>query len=380
MKRHTQTSGIRHYYGDDLIELQNEPLKAIDAIFQQYGQCVVQGCEVIATGNGLYNISRGVVALAATDTPVIVMPFDGATAVTLPVYLVSFCQLRTRVYDDGNVKPIAYDYSARLVSIRPSDVPYLEIKSSGAPLFIDVLQNATHRFISDLERKKWDNTSSTTATQGTSGLMSATDKLKLDGIATKANNYTHPNDSSTRHVSDTEKQTWNNKASTTAATDRNSGLMSAADKVKIDGIAEGANKYVHPDDAANKHINILEKAKIARIDDKLQIRVAGHIELPYTSGVIPADKIHMYKGSCTAEVLEVGGTGINVYYRIYHNLKTTSYFPIINLFLDSPILLSVVIKDIKDNYFEVILSAQTSAGAAHATGYYCPFCFYIHEF
>lgn len=51
----------------------------------------------------------------------------------------------------------------------------------------------------------------TNATQSASGLMSSADKTKLDGIATGANNYTHPNDANTRHVTDTEKATWNGK-------------------------------------------------------------------------------------------------------------------------------------------------------------------------
>lgn len=37
-------------------------------------------------------------------------------------------------------------------------------------------------------------------------------KTKLDGIATGANNYVHPNDANTRHVTDAEKSTWNSKA------------------------------------------------------------------------------------------------------------------------------------------------------------------------
>ena len=37
-------------------------------------------------------------------------------------------------------------------------------------------------------------------------------KTKLDGIATGANNYVHPNDTNTRHVTDSEKSTWNSKA------------------------------------------------------------------------------------------------------------------------------------------------------------------------
>lgn len=39
------------------------------------------------------------------------------------------------------------------------------------------------------------------------------EKNKLSGIATNANNYTHPSDANTRHVTDTEKQNWNSKAS-----------------------------------------------------------------------------------------------------------------------------------------------------------------------
>jgi hypothetical protein len=38
------------------------------------------------------------------------------------------------------------------------------------------------------------------------------------------------------------------------ATTSAAGLMSAADKTKLDGIATGANNYVHPTTAGNKHI------------------------------------------------------------------------------------------------------------------------------
>lgn len=66
------------------------------------------------------------------------------------------------------------------------------------------------------------NTTYSNATASTSGLMSSSDKIKLDGIATGANNYTHPSshpatmiteDATHRFVTDTEKTTWNNKAS-----------------------------------------------------------------------------------------------------------------------------------------------------------------------
>ena len=56
------------------------------------------------------------------------------------------------------------------------------------------------------------------ATQAANGLMSAADKKKLDGVAAGANNYVHPSahpasmitqDATHRFTSDTEKNGWN---------------------------------------------------------------------------------------------------------------------------------------------------------------------------
>lgn len=137
------------------------------------------------------------------------------------------------------------------------------------------------------------------------------EKTKLAGIANNANNYVHPTSSGNKHIpsggsagqilrwasdgtaawgSDNNttysafkgatadadggsglvptptkgKQgqylrgdgTWATPANTTYgnATSSSSGLMSADDKAKLDGIASGANNYVHPTTAGNKHI------------------------------------------------------------------------------------------------------------------------------
>ena len=157
------------------------------------------------------------------------------------------------------------------------------------------------------------NTQDTTygeATDSQAGLMSATDKAKLDGIANNANNYTHPSHDAAPeglykvtvdalgHVTATTAVakaditglgipaqdttynafkgasaegaggaglvpapaqgdqakflkadgTWATPANTTyeEATGDAAGLMSAADKTKLDGIEAGANKYTHP--------------------------------------------------------------------------------------------------------------------------------------
>ena len=105
------------------------------------------------------------------------------------------------------------------------------------------------------------------ATQSTNGLMSAADKTKLDGIAENANNYTPPGYTaqasglykvtvdSTGHVSAAAAVDKSDitalgipESDTTysAATTSAEGLMSAADKTKLDGVTAGANKYTHP--------------------------------------------------------------------------------------------------------------------------------------
>ena len=108
---------------------------------------------------------------------------------------------------------------------------------------------------------------SAVATQSTNGLMSAADKTKLDGVTAGANKYTHPSYTArasglykvtvdgTGHVSAATAVAKSDitalgipESDTTysAATPSAEGLMSAADKTKLDGVTAGANKYTHP--------------------------------------------------------------------------------------------------------------------------------------
>ena len=117
-----------------------------------------------------------------------------------------------------------------------------------------ILQDTTNRFVTDAEKATWNaggggstgtvtgvlgtapivsdgNTTTptmsiTAATTSAAGSMSGADKTKLDGIAPNANNYVHPTnhppsiitqDASNRFVTDTEKTTWNAKASLSIA-------------------------------------------------------------------------------------------------------------------------------------------------------------------
>ena len=98
------------------------------------------------------------------------------------------------------------------------------------------------------------------ATTTTHGLMSAADKSKLDGIDTNANNYVHPTNSGNKHIPSggTSGQIlgWSSDGTAQWVDDHNTeysdatttvhGLMSTSDKAKLDGIAANANNYTLP--------------------------------------------------------------------------------------------------------------------------------------
>lgn len=151
-----------------------------------------------------------------------------------------------------------------------------------------VTTSATNNTITVTTYNPATGTNSTTtltfpsATTSLAGLMSAADKAKLDGIAAGANNYTHPNSGVTAgtyksvtvnaagHVTaGTNPTTLSGYGITDAApsshvgatgtahgvaTTSVNGFMSSTDKTKLDGVATGANNYVHPTTAGNKHI------------------------------------------------------------------------------------------------------------------------------
>lgn len=191
MKRHTQQPGIRQWAGEDLLELQSEPLKALDGFFEEYGPCVIKGCHLTDNGDSTYNLSPGLVALAGTDTAGAatfkVVPFAGIDAMPLPIYLTLTHSVVERPYINGQVKPIAYDYRAGVSAIRPDSGEYLELSADSIPRFVDVIQNAEHRFFTDAEREK------------------------LKGIEKNANNYQHPAEHPASMVKFTDGKTFQQK-------------------------------------------------------------------------------------------------------------------------------------------------------------------------
>ena len=160
MKRQHAEVGVKYWDNQDFIDLQGEPLRALDGFFAQYGPCVVQGCEVTKASASTFDVAPGLVVLEGTDhegTPVtMIVPFEGVKGVSMPLCLTLDHTIRERVYGDGKVKPIAFDYYAKPSTVAPTDgTPFFEIKETGTLRFVDVIQDTKHRFATDQQQAQW---------------------------------------------------------------------------------------------------------------------------------------------------------------------------------------------------------------------------------
>lgn len=158
MKRQTQVLGVRNWYGDAFVSLQEEPLKRDRRLLLP-----VRGfCPFRMRGEGKrqqvrHSARSGRAQRSGADnaTVKVVVPFAGITATALPVYLTLGYETETDVYNDGNVKPIAHIYKAVATTVKPAG-SYVQITRDGGVRFIDAIQDATHRLITDNERTAWN--------------------------------------------------------------------------------------------------------------------------------------------------------------------------------------------------------------------------------
>jgi len=197
----------------------------------------------------------------------------------------------------------------------------------------NIAQDASNRLVTDSEKSGWSAKADTdNATQSIAGLMSSSDKAKLDGVENSANNYSHPanhsldiitetstkkimtdverakltgieasannyshpashaasmitESTSKRFVSDTEKADWNAKAETDVATGGAAGLMSASDKSKLDGVAASANNYSHP---ANHPATVITQDTTHRFATDTE-KAAWNAKLAAAGGTVSGD-------------------------------------------------------------------------------------------
>lgn len=131
------------------------------------------------------------------------------------------------------------------------------VAQEGDYTLAQITEDSTHRTVTDAEKLTWNGKADTNvATTSVNGLMSSTDKTKLDGVATNANNYTHPanhppsiitQDTSNRFVTDAEKTTWNGKqdslVSNTNIKTINGESVLGSGNIVVSGAVGGSTAY-----------------------------------------------------------------------------------------------------------------------------------------
>ena len=93
------------------------------------------------------------------------------------------------------------------------------------------------------------------ATTSTAGFMSATDKAKLNGIASGANSYTHPASHPASMITETDSLK----------------VMTAAERTKLSGIAENANNYTHPETHSAAIIEETSLKKVMTAEERTKL-------------------------------------------------------------------------------------------------------------
>ncbi len=182
MKRQVQQIGVRKWFGDDFITIQDELLAVLEGFFGEYGQqFILSGCDVDGT-----TISPGIVGLIDGDG-FHLCRFDGQENAVFPMYLYPVVETENRAYLDNEVKPIAKTY--KVASAGADGGSYLQLKQDGTSArFFDAIQTANRRFVTDAEKSTYLGQAASAISTLRNGVASDFDTLLkiATAIASKA--------------------------------------------------------------------------------------------------------------------------------------------------------------------------------------------------
>jgi hypothetical protein len=166
MKEQVQDTGIRKWYGDDFINMQNEILTAVKSIVEDYGNCVISGVITDADGNGNVIIGAGVAYLKDSSgvNGKLCRIYETTIAETsFPVYLVQASRDRNdiadygRLYEDSATKNIIVEYYTQILTVAPAHSHYIILEANGSVKRLrDAMQDAAYRFVSDTQINLWN--------------------------------------------------------------------------------------------------------------------------------------------------------------------------------------------------------------------------------
>lgn len=155
MKKQVQSTGERDWFADHILTPQDEIWKVLEGWLGQYNQpCILSGCLVSANGSN-FDVSPGIMLLKDIDGNYQYCEFAGATNITLPKYAVLTKTVTDALYYDTNVKPIQNAYNAVLQNGLPSEGFYMQFLSANTPNWKDVIQDSTHRLVTDTQINAW---------------------------------------------------------------------------------------------------------------------------------------------------------------------------------------------------------------------------------
>jgi len=227
MKRHIQNAGLKKWFGDYLCELESEPLAAVDQWASAYGGCILSGGTLTLVSGTTYDVASGLVVLKI-DGEYKVAPLPATPNVDVSVQKVIRLKKTavTGQYQNPSDLTIAYDYSAEIIDYMAGlgtlNEDYLLIPTNGSNIrsYANVVKDALD-----------------VVSTASKGLMSAADKIKLNGIEENANKYIHPpthppsiiaQDSNNRFVTDAEKANfWSGNGSTYLMSSKAIGIGTA---------------------------------------------------------------------------------------------------------------------------------------------------------
>ena len=193
-------------------------------------------------------------------------------------------------------------------------------------------QNALNKLMQIVKTALASKADKTNATTSAAGLMSAADKTKLDGIAAGATKVTVDGDLSGTSTNPVQnkviKSALDGKASTALATITLDGLMSKSDKEKLNGIAAGATKVTVDGNMSKDSVNPVQNKTVKAYVDNATSGMKSLLKA-YTDTSIASAIAGVYtpKGSIAFASLPTAAAGNEGWvYNVTDAFTTTAAF------------------------------------------------------
>ncbi len=171
MKKQVQQTGVRKWFGDDFVSIQDELFEVLDSFFGSYGQqFILSGC--IVNGN---DISAGIVGLIDGEG-FHLCSFSGVQGTAWPVYFYPSKVTENRAYLDNQVKPVSESWTVATSGNNPGG--YLQFKQDGTSArFFDAIQTVNRRFVTDAEKATYNGQAASAINTVRGGVAAGYDTL-----------------------------------------------------------------------------------------------------------------------------------------------------------------------------------------------------------